>query len=211
MGFFFAGQTAAWRCTPYALKWLFIIIKLLLRTAFRLKLNCVFRRPNLHANSSLSHAPLIAPVRHMCERKVNKRKLDNTTSIACGTFVQNHTQMHHSPTHPYRRLSGQRDAAPWYASYSQKAMAKHRSSHNYCKWISEHIFRIKVKCLLIQPQSGASQTLRLPAALFDCYIRATKQQVETFEYIFLFSFSLISYFLSLLSSSSITLTYIITF
>ena len=33
-------------------------------------------------------------------------RLDNTASIACGTFVQNHTQMHHSPTHPYRRLSG---------------------------------------------------------------------------------------------------------
>ena len=108
-------------------------------------------------------------------------------------------------------LCGQRDAAPRYASYSQKTMAKHSSSHNYCKWISEHIFRIKVNCLLIQPQSGASQTLRLPAALFDCYIRATKQQVETFEYIFLFSFSLISHFFSLLSSSSITLTYIIMF
>ena len=57
-------------------------------------------------------------------------------------------------------------------------MAKHSSSHKYCKRISEHIFRIKVKCLLIQPQSGASQTLWLPAAhlhnalpatLFDCF------------------------------------------
>ena len=33
-------------------------------------------------------------------------RLDNTASIACGTFVQNHTQMHRSLTHSYRRLFG---------------------------------------------------------------------------------------------------------
>ena len=33
-------------------------------------------------------------------------RLDNTTSIDCGTFAQIRTQIHRPTAHPYRRLSG---------------------------------------------------------------------------------------------------------
>ena len=39
-------------------------------------------------------------------------RLDNTASIACGTFVQIRTQIPRPSMHPYRHMSGQRDAAP---------------------------------------------------------------------------------------------------
>ena len=33
-------------------------------------------------------------------------RLDNTASIACGTFVQIRTQIHRPSMHPYRHMSG---------------------------------------------------------------------------------------------------------
>ena len=73
-------------------------------------------------------------------------------------------------------------------------------------FVQQSITLYKIKC------NKAKQNRILQALPLKCGVRIFRTSATSLpSFLSLFSFSLISYFLSLLSSSSITLTYIITF